>query len=67
MNQVVIHGQNLRRLEIAMQRMELTFIAKASTSYERMANPGQPLILKIAVTEIILPKKQSQAKADSPE
>jgi hypothetical protein len=35
--------------------------------YERMTSPGQPLILKIAVTEIIPPKKQPQAKADSPE
>ena len=29
MNQVVIHGQNLRRLEIAMQRMELLGGSKA--------------------------------------
>jgi len=66
-HEIFIHGQNLRRLEIAMQRMELSLIAQASTSYEKMANPGQPLILKIAVTEIIPPRKQSQAKADSPQ
>ena len=66
-HEIFVHGQNLRRLEIAMQRMELSFIAQASTGYERMANPGQPLILKIAVTEIVAPKKQSQAKADSPQ
>jgi hypothetical protein len=66
-HEVSIHGQNLRRLEIAMQRMELSFIAQASTGYERTANPGQPLILKIAVTEIIPPKKQSLPPDDSPE
>lgn len=65
-HEVFIHGQNLRRLEIAIQRLELAFITQASTNYEKSANPGQPLILKITVTDIIPPKKQPSAMADTP-
>lgn len=59
-HEIVIEGQNLRRLDIAMQRMELSFIAVASTGFERTANPGQPVILKIDVTEIIPLKSNPQ-------
>jgi hypothetical protein len=51
-HEIVVHGQNLRRLDIAMQKMELSFIAHASTDNEKISNQGEPLILKIAVTEI---------------
>jgi hypothetical protein len=50
-HQVLIHGQNLRRIETAMQRMELSFIAKVSTNYQANVNQGQPLILKIVVVQ----------------
>jgi len=48
-HQILIHGQNLRRIETAMQRMELSFIAKVSTNYQAVVSQGQPLILRIAV------------------
>jgi hypothetical protein len=51
-HQVLIHGQNLRRIENAMQRMELGFVAKVSTNYQPIVTQGQPLILKIVVTEM---------------
>ena len=51
-HQVLIHGQNLRRIETAMQRMELSFVAKVSTNYQTVVTQGQPLILKIVVTEV---------------
>ena len=51
-HQVLIHGQNLRRIEIAMQRMELSLITKVSTNYQPVVNSGQPLVLKIGLTEI---------------
>jgi hypothetical protein len=66
-HEIVVEGQNLRRLDIAMQRMELSFISVASTGFERTANPGQPVILKIVVTEIIPPKKQSPTNINSTE
>jgi hypothetical protein len=66
-HQVLIHGQNLRRIENAMQRMELSFVTKVSTNYQTVVTQGQPLIHKIVVTEIVPPKKQSQSTADSPE
>jgi hypothetical protein len=66
-HEVFIHGQNLRRLEIALQRLELAFITAASTNYEKAANPGQPLILIINVTDIIPPKKQLPTMAEEPD
>lgn len=52
-HQIVVHGQNLRRIETAIQRMELSFIAKVSTNYQTIVAQGQPLILKIVVTEVV--------------
>ena len=48
---VLIHGQHLRRIENAMQRMELSFIAKVSTNYQFVVTQGQPMILKIVVAD----------------
>ena len=50
-HQVLIHGQHLRRIENAMQRMELAFIAKVSTNYQSVVTQGQPVILKIVVIQ----------------
>jgi hypothetical protein len=64
-HEILVEGQNLRRLDIAMQRMELSLIAIASTGFERTANPGQPVILKIDVKEIIPTKKQASTQTNS--
>ena len=58
-HEIFIHGENLRRLRIAVQRRELSFITQASTDYEKHSSPGHPLILKIITTEITPQKKQS--------
>ena len=50
---VAIHGQNLRRIDLAMQRRELSFVTKVSTNYDSVATQGQPLILKIVVTQVV--------------
>lgn len=50
-HQILIHGQNLRRIETAMQRMELSFIATVSTNYQAVVRQGQPLILKIVLVQ----------------
>jgi hypothetical protein len=48
---VLIRGQNLRRIETAMQRMELSFIVKMPVSYGAIIGPGQPTVFGITVTE----------------
>jgi len=62
-HQVLIDGQNLRRIENAMQRMELGFVAKVSTNYQPVVAQGQPLIYKITVTEIVTPTHVHTAEA----
>ena len=51
-HQVLIHGHNLRRIENALQRMELNFVARVSTNYQSVVAQGQPLIAKILVTQM---------------
>ena len=48
-HRVLVHGQNLRRIENAMQHKELSFVAKLSANYQEIVKPGQPMILKIEV------------------
>jgi hypothetical protein len=60
---VLIHGQNLRRIQNAMQHKELGYVAKLSTNYQEIAKPGQPMILKIEVIAEKPDPKQSQTRA----
>jgi hypothetical protein len=64
-HEILIEGHNLRRIEIAMQKRELSFVAKLSTNYHPLVNQGQPVILKIVVNESQPPNKKSQADASS--
>jgi hypothetical protein len=66
-HEVLIEGNNLRRIEIAMQKRELAFVAKLSTNYQLLVNQGQPVILKIVVTEMLPTNKQPQTNARSSE
>jgi hypothetical protein len=50
-HEILIEGHNLRRIEIAMQKRELSFVAKVSTNYQPLVNQGQPVILKIVVIQ----------------
>jgi hypothetical protein len=50
-HEILIEGQNLRRIEIAMQKRELASVAKLSTNYQSLVNQGQPVILKIVVIQ----------------
>jgi hypothetical protein len=40
MHEVLISGKNLKRLQIAMQKKELAFIAKVSTNYQSTTVDG---------------------------
>ena len=66
-HEVLIEGHNLRRIEIAMQKRELSFVAKLSTNYHPLVNQGQPVILKIVVVEIVPSNKHPQKNASSSE
>jgi hypothetical protein len=51
MQEVLVRGYNLRRIHLAMQRMELGFLTKLAGSQRSLVAEGQALILEIVVTE----------------
>ena len=61
-HEVVVRGQSLRRIETAMQRMELSHLACLPGSYGNLASDGQPLIREISVQEV----KESEPKSIAP-
>jgi hypothetical protein len=50
-HEVLVSGQSLRRIETAMQRMDLSFLTKLPASQRSLITEGQPLIFEIVVTE----------------
>jgi hypothetical protein len=50
-HEVLISGYALRRIETAMQRMELSLILKLPDKYHALINEGQSRIRNIVVTE----------------
>ena len=50
-HEVLIRGDVLRRIETAMQRMELSFLAALPSSQRSLIPEGQPLIVELAITE----------------
>ncbi len=59
-HEVSVRGNSLRRIETAMQRMELSFVAALPRNHRPLVPDGQPVVTEIAVTEIAPPGKQSQ-------
>ena len=51
-HEVLVSGQSLRRIETAMQRMELSLLTKLPRSQRSSIADGQPVILEIVVTEM---------------
>jgi hypothetical protein len=66
-HEILIEGHNPRRIELAMQKRELAFVAGMSTNYQPLVNQGQPVILKITATEIVPGNKPSQTNVRSSE
>ena len=50
-HEILVSGQSLRRIETAMQRMELSLLTKLPGSQRSLIADGQPVILEIVVTE----------------
>jgi len=57
-HEVLIRGYCLRRIETAMQRMELSLLTKLPSSQRSLIADGQPVVLEIVVTETT--KQESQ-------
>src|SRR5213594_1292267 len=47
-HEVSIRGHSLRRIETAMQRLELSFLAALSGNQRSLIPDGQPVVLEIA-------------------
>lgn len=59
-HEILVSGESLRRIETAMQRMELSLLTKLPSSQRSLIADGQPVITEIVVTEMKSPDKQSQ-------
>ncbi|MCI0747155.1 MAG: hypothetical protein L0Y58_17265 [Verrucomicrobia subdivision 3 bacterium] len=62
-HEVSIRGHSLRRIETAMQRMELSFLMALPCNQRALVPDGQPAVLRIAVTATDSPSK-TMDKAD---
>jgi hypothetical protein len=59
-HEVLTRGHCLRRIETAMQRMELSFLAAVSGNQRSLITDGQPVVAEIIVTELKPLDKQTQ-------
>ena len=59
-HEILVSGQSLRRIETAMQRMELSLLTKLPRSQRSLIADGQPVIVEIEVTESKEAEKQSK-------
>lgn len=57
-HEVTLRGHSLRRIETAMQRMELSFVGKLPNSFRPLLTDGQPLIRDI--TAVVLDQSRSE-------
>lgn len=51
-HEVLVNGYNLRRVQGAIQRMELAFVTVVSASFQPAAGDNQALIREIVVTKV---------------
>jgi hypothetical protein len=51
-HEVVVRGHALRRIETALQRLELSYLAAIPASYRATVAEGQPVVREIVVIEV---------------
>jgi hypothetical protein len=51
-HEILVQGHSLRRIETAMQRMELSHLACLAVGYQNLVADGQPFIREIIVREV---------------
>jgi hypothetical protein len=61
-HEVSLRGHSLRRIETAMQRMELASLSTLTGNQRSPVPDGQPAVTEIVVTEVAAPDKQPQAE-----
>ncbi len=59
-HEVTLRGHALRRIEAAMHRMELAFVAALPSNQRSLVTEGQPGIAEIVVSEIQDGEKRTQ-------
>ncbi len=59
-HEIMVHGHALRRIETALHKLELSFLAALPERYHPLVAEGQPKIREIVVTEIKPGSEQSQ-------
>lgn len=64
-HEVLLRGAYLRRVEMAMQKRESSFVAKVSTDYQSKLVENQPTILEITVKEMQPAAGQPHKATDS--
>ena len=62
-HEVVVRGVSLRRIETAMQRMELSHLARISARYRPTVEDGQPFVRDILVTETKTKEREQKVAA----
>ena len=63
-HEVSVRGHSLRRIETAMQRMELAALSVLSGNQRSLVPDGQPAVTGIEVDEVAAADKQAQADKD---
>ena len=58
-HEVTLRGHSLRRIETAMQRMELASLSALAGNQRSLVPDGQPVVTEIVVTEVAASDKQS--------
>jgi len=58
-HEVTLRGHALRRIETAMQRMELSFLAALPGNQRSLVPDGQAIVVEIGVTEAKPQERQS--------
>jgi hypothetical protein len=61
-HEVSLRGHSLRRIETALQRMELSFLTTLPSNQKALISEGQPVILEITAKAASDESKQAVAK-----
>lgn len=63
-HEVLIRGHSLRRIETAMQRMELSFLMALQPNQRSLVPEGQPVVQQLSFTEAQNVERSGQRTAD---
>lgn len=64
-HEVSLRGHSLRRIETAMQRMEISFLGKLPCGQRALITEGQPVVVEMIVTETQLQQHGAENASES--